>query len=106
MYVTVGLDHYNDQNQYFAAYGTETATQGYNLLGAGVGGSFVNAAGKTVLKLYVEGTNLTNADYQAHLSRLKYFDNPNGAGPGVQPGIFGMGRNVSFKIVIPINIKG
>ncbi len=105
VYVSVNLDHYNNQDRFFAAYGTETATPGYNLLGAGIGGNFVNAAGKPVLKLFIEGTNLTNTDYQAHLSRLKYFDNRNGAGAAVRPGIFGVGSNVSFKIIVPLNLK-
>jgi iron complex outermembrane receptor protein len=35
---------------------------------------------------------------------LKYFDNPT-VPPGVAPGIFNMGRDISFKVVIPFNFS-
>jgi len=38
------------------------------------------------------------------MSRLKYFDNPT-VPFGVQPGIFNMGRNVSFKVVVPFDLS-
>jgi iron complex outermembrane receptor protein len=104
VYGFVGFDHYDAQNRFFAAYGTETYTAGYNLLSAGVGGNIVNAAGNTVLKLFIEGTNLGNVNYQSNMSRLKYFDNPT-VPPGVQPGIFNMGRNISFKVVVPFDLS-
>jgi iron complex outermembrane receptor protein len=103
-YVFMGLEHYNDQNRFFSAYGTETQTAGYNLLSAGFGGHLTNKAGNTIAELFVEGTNLTNTDYQSHLSRLKYFD-PNYVPSAGRPGIFGMGRNVSFKVVVPFNFS-
>ena len=106
VYASVGLDHYNAQNRFFAAYGTETYTAGYNLIGAGFGGNWVSAKGTTIAKLFIEGTNLFNKNYQSNMSRLKYFDNPN-PGPAVAvPGIFNMGRNISFKLVVPFNVKG
>jgi iron complex outermembrane receptor protein len=100
VYAFIGFDHYSAQDRFFSAYGTETYTAGYNLLSAGLGGNVVNPGGKTVLKLFIEGTNLANVNYQSNMSRLKYFDNP-GTAPGVQRGIFNMGRNVSFKVVVP-----
>ncbi|SDE13820.1 iron complex outermembrane recepter protein [Mucilaginibacter pineti] len=105
LYAFVGFDHYSAQNRFFAAYGTETATPGYNLLSAGFGGNIVNKAGQPVLKLFIEGTNLANVNYQSNMSRLKYFDNPETA-PGVQRGIFNMGRNISFKVVVPFGFNG
>lgn len=104
VYGYVGFDHYNAQDRFFAAYRTETYTAGYNLLSAGFGGNIVNAKGVTVLKLFVEGTNLTNENYQSNMSRLKYFDNAVTA-PGVQRGIFNMGRNINFKVVIPFDLS-
>ncbi len=100
-YAFVGFDHYNAQNRFFSAYGTETYTPGYNLLGAGVGVNLVNAAGKKLVELFVEGTNLANVNYQSNMSRLKYFDNPV-VPAGVRPGIFNMGRNVSFSSLSPL----
>ncbi len=104
VYAFVGFDHYNAQDRFFAAYGTETYTAGYNLLSAGIGGNLVNAAGKKVIELFIEGTNLANINYQSNMSRLKYFDNPV-VPPGVEPGIFNMGRNISFKVVIPFDLS-
>jgi len=104
VYAFVGFDHYDAQDRYFAAYGTETYTAGYNLLSAGIGGNIVNAAGNTVLKVFIEGTNLANVNYQSNMSRLKYFDNPT-VPAGVQPGIFNMGRNISFKVIVPFDLS-
>jgi iron complex outermembrane receptor protein len=103
-YAFVGFDHYNAQNRFFSAYGTETYTPGYNLLSGGLGVNLVNPAGKKVLELFVEGTNLANVNYQSNMSRLKYFDNPV-VPAGVRPGIFNMGRNVSFKVVVPFDLS-
>jgi iron complex outermembrane receptor protein len=104
VYAFIGFDHYNAQEHFFAAYGTETYTAGYNLLGAGIGGNLTNAAGKKIVELFIEGTNLANVNYQSNMSRLKYFDNPT-VPPGVQPGIFNMGRNISFKVVVPFDLS-
>jgi iron complex outermembrane receptor protein len=104
VYAFVGFDHYDAQNHFFAAYGTETYTAGYNLLSAGIGGNVVNAKGNKVLEIFIEGTNLGNVAYQSNMSRLKYFDNPT-VPAGVQPGIFNMGRNFSFKVVVPFDLS-
>jgi iron complex outermembrane receptor protein len=103
-YAYIGFDHYNPQNRFFSAYGTETYTAGYNLLSAGVGMKLVNATGKSILEVYLEGTNLANVNYQSNMSRLKYFDNPV-VPPGIQPGIFNMGRNFSLKVVVPFDLS-
>ena len=104
VYAYVGFDHYSAQDRFFAAYGTETYTAGYNLLSAGIGSNLVNAKGRPFVKLFIEGTNLANVNYQSNMSRLKYFDNENTA-PGVQRGIFNMGRNVSFKVIVPFDLS-
>jgi iron complex outermembrane receptor protein len=104
VYAFVGLDHYSAQNRFFSAYGTETYTAGYNLLSAGIGGNLVSSTGKKIMEVFIEGTNLANVNYQSNMSRLKYFDNPT-VPPGVQPGIFNMGRNISFKVVVPFDLS-
>lgn len=104
LYAFVGFDHYDAQNRYFSAYGTETYTPGYNLLSAGIGGNIINSKGEKILELFIEGTNLANVNYQSNMSRLKYFDNPT-VPPGVTPGIFNMGRDISFKVVIPFGFS-
>ena len=103
-YAFLGFDHFNPQNRFFSAYGTETYTAGYNLLSAGIGVNLVNSTGKKVVELFLEGTNLANTNYQSNMSRLKYFDNPV-VPPGIQPGIFNMGRNFSFKVVVPFDLS-
>jgi iron complex outermembrane receptor protein len=104
LYGFFGFDHFSAQDRYFSAYGTETYTAGYNLLSAGLGASLVNASGNKVLELFIEGTNLANVNYQSNMSRLKYFDNPD-VPTGVQPGIFNMGRNITFKLVVPFDLS-
>lgn len=104
IYGFAGFDHFNSQNRFFAAYGTETFTAGYNLLSAGIGANIVNASGRPVVQLNIEATNLANINYQSNMSRLKYFDNPN-VPTGTQPGIFNMGRNISFKVVVPFDLS-
>ncbi|WP_295674952.1 TonB-dependent receptor [uncultured Mucilaginibacter sp.] len=104
VYAFVGFDHFDAQNHYFSAYGTENYTAGYNLVSAGIGGNLVNSAGKKVIELFIEGTNLGNVSYQSNMSRLKYFDNST-VPAGVQPGIFNMGRNISFKVVVPFDLS-
>ncbi len=104
-YGEVGFDHFSAQDRFFAAYGTETYTAGYNLISAGVGANIVNHAGNPIMKIFIEGTNLGDVNYQSKLSRLKYFENHNASGPGVAPGIFNMGRNVSFKVIVPFEFS-
>ncbi|WP_214073872.1 TonB-dependent receptor [Mucilaginibacter sp. dw_454] len=104
IYAFVGLDHYSAQNRFFSAYGTETYTAGYNLISAGLGGNLTNSKGDKVLELFIEGTNLGDVNYQSNMSRLKYFDNTDTA-PGVQRGIYNMGRNISFKVIVPFNFQ-
>ena len=60
----------------------ETKTDGYNLLSAGLGGSF--SLFKNDLSVIISGNNLTNKTYINHLSRLK------------PDGIFNMGRNINL----------
>ena len=87
-FVALNLDWNMAQNHFYAAGGTETATPAYLLLGASAGTDII-IKGKTRFSLYVIGSNLTDQAYMPHLSRLKYI------------GIANMGRNVSFKLVVP-----
>lgn len=97
-YVKIGTDWYASQNHFFAAYGTETATPGYVLLNMGAGTDVV-WGNKARFSLYVSANNLTDVAYQSHLSRLKYAETNNATG---RKGIFNMGRNISFRLLIPI----
>ncbi len=57
--------------------------------------------GKKIAELYVTADNLLNKAYQNHLSRLKYADDNTATG---RRGVFNMGRNITFKIVVPIQL--
>jgi len=98
-YVSVGIENYFKQRNVYSANGTETPTSGYTLLNAGFGTDFIHK-GRTIASVFITANNLTNKAYQNHLSRLKYTDINNVTG---RQGIYNMGRNFTFKILIPIN---
>ncbi len=100
-FVKIGITSFFDQNHYYAAYGTETATRGYTLLNAGIGADIVSNK-KSLFSILINGNNLTDVAYQSHLSRLKYFDSNNVTG---RPGVFNMGRNISFKLIVPLDLN-
>lgn len=97
-YVKIGVDNYFKQNYFYEAFGTETATPGYTLLNAGIGAD-VFSKKRSLFSIYISANNLTNVAYQSHLSRLKYLDENNANG---RKGVFNMGRNFSFKLIVPI----
>jgi iron complex outermembrane receptor protein len=93
------VDHTFDQNHPFTAYGTETATNGYTLLNAGITAN-INSKNKTLFSLYLLGNNLSDVAYQNHLSRLKYTDENPVTG---RQGVFNMGRNFTVRLNIPLS---
>ena len=101
------LEYYANQDRVYAAYGTETRTPGYTLMNASIGGNFVSKEGKTVFSLYLMANNIFGVTYWDHLSRLKYFygnyKNPSITDDPREHGIYGMGRNISFKLDFPFN---
>ncbi|WP_345006873.1 TonB-dependent receptor [Snuella lapsa] len=80
-YVFVKLKSVFEQNK---VGDFEDNTPGYNLLNAGLGGSFMCL--KRELTVMLTGNNLANKTYISHLSRLK------------TDGIFNMGRNINIGI--------
>ena len=99
LYVAVGLDCYLKQTHIYSADDTETATPGYALLSLSAG-TDLQVKGKKIAELYVTADNLLNKAYQNHLSRLKYADENSVTG---RRGVYNMGRNITFKLVVPIN---
>ena len=99
LYLKLEIDNNFAQEQVFTTYNTETATPGYTLLNFGAGAEFTNKEGKTLFKLYFSANNLTDKAYQNHLSRLKYSSENLATG---RTGVFNMGRNLSFKILVPL----
>lgn len=100
-YIQIGIDKYFNQNNFYKAYNTETATPGYTLLNAGFGAD-VLWKNKTLFSVYIHASNLTDVAYQSHLSRLKYEDINNATG---RAGVFNMGRNISIKVLMPIDFR-
>lgn len=66
----------------------ETRTGGYSLLSAGIESSF--QLQKVLLKLGINGTNLTDKAYVSHLSRFK------------PDGIFNIGRSINVNLKVEI----
>ena len=56
---------------------------------------------KKIAEVYITADNLLNRAYQNHLSRLKYTDMNVVTG---RQGVYNMGRNVTFKLVVPISL--
>jgi iron complex outermembrane recepter protein len=101
-YIKAGVDYYFKQDKVFYKFGNETVTPDYGLLNAGIGAD-VCSNGKTLFSIFIYGSNLTDLAYQSNMSRLKYAD-PNYVNG--RTGVFNMGRNISFKLLIPLNFKG
>jgi iron complex outermembrane receptor protein len=101
-YFRLQLEHTFAQDRYFAAFDTEMATPAYTLINAGLGTDLADDKGRTLLSLYLTGSNLFDVGYQSHLSRLKYADLNYASG---RRGVFNMGRNVSVKVVVPLRFR-
>lgn len=78
----------------------ETVTPRYALLSLSAG-TDVQIRGKKIAELYITADNLLNKAYQNHLSRLKYADENTVTG---RRGVYNMGRNITFKVVVPIEL--
>ena len=99
-FVAANIECYLAQNHIHSANDTETRTPSYTLLNLSAG-TDIMVSGRKVAELYVVANNLLDRAYQSHLSRLKYLD-PNPV-TGRQ-GVYNMGRNVTFKLVVPLEL--
>jgi iron complex outermembrane recepter protein len=97
-YASLQFDNVGAQNNPFTGYNTETKTTGYTLINIGAG-AHITKKDKQLFSISLVAQNLTDIDYQSHLSRLKYTDENILTG---RTGIFNMGRNYSLKINIPL----
>jgi iron complex outermembrane receptor protein len=100
VYFRAEADSYATQNRFYALNDTETRTPDYTLINAGLGSTLKQKSGKTLCEVFIQADNLFNVAYQSNLNRLKYFEyyssSPNG-----RSGIYNIGRNVSFKVIVP-----
>lgn len=101
LYASLGVEIYQKQDRVLLAFNTETPTPGYTLTNLGFGADVTANSKKTLFSVYVSATNIFDVAYQNHQSRFKYLDvNPLTG----RRGIYGMGRNVSVKLVVPIEL--
>ena len=98
LYLAAGLDCYLKQTHIYSADDTETPTPAYALVSLSAG-TDIQVKRRKVAELYVTADNLLNRAYQNHLSRLKYADENVVTG---RRGVYNMGRNITFKVVVPI----
>lgn len=78
-----------------------TAAKGYALISAGVGGDIVSKE-RTVCSIYVTCTNLFDTPYMDYMSKFKYYPVNYTTG---RVGVFNMGRNISIKLLLPLDFK-
>ncbi len=100
-FVKIGVDYYFRQNHFYAAYGTETATPAYALLNMNIGAD-VYFNNKMFFTFIASAENLLDEAYQSHLSRLKYAPENFAT---ARNGVYDMGRNVGFKIIVPFTLS-
>jgi len=98
-YLSLGVEHNFKQNKIYSANMTETVTPAYTLLNAGFG-TELKWKGKTRASVFIAANNILDKAYQNHLSRLKYADTNSVTG---REGVYNMGRNFSFKVLIPLD---
>jgi iron complex outermembrane receptor protein len=116
-YFKFGLEHDWAQRDIYSAQYTELPSYAYTLLNAGIGTNFISKRDKHLLcSFFINCTNLANIAYVDHTARTQYFWAYNGANDptnfGRVPatvtmqseGIYNMGRNIGFKLIIPIGI--
>ncbi len=102
VYIKASTDKTFKQHKAFTGFDTETITNGYTLLNAGLGADIANSKKKTVFSFHVSVTNIADVAYQNHLSRLKYAAQNMNTG---RQGVFNTGRNFSVKVNIPLDFS-
>jgi iron complex outermembrane recepter protein len=103
-YARIAMEYYAKQDRAYLADNTETPTPGYTLFDAGVGGDVTKKNGKVLCSIHLAVSNIFDIAYQSHLSRLKYFE-PYPNNLTGRSGIYDIGRNISLKVIFPIDIR-
>jgi len=102
LYIRVEADKTFEQDKFFTGYDTETGTNGYLLINAGIGADIVNNKNKALFSLHLGVMNLGDVAWQNHLSRLKYAATNMLTG---RTGVFNTGRNFSVKLNVPLEFS-
>jgi iron complex outermembrane recepter protein len=95
---------YNGLNTALTPYeyaASTSATKGYALFNAGIGGDIISKR-RTFFQLYIICNNLFNTSYIDYMSRFKYYPVNYTTG---RVGVFNMGRNLSIKVIVPLDFK-
>lgn len=114
-FIKIGVSGYAQQNKVYQEYAiynglsntdpeaqaSKAATKGYALLNLAWGGD-LQSKGRTFAKLYFVVNNLLNTTYMDYMSRFKYYPVNQVTN---RVGVFNMGRNISIKLVIPLDIR-
>ena len=100
LFVSAGIECYLKQNHIYRADETETETPSYTLLNLQAG-TDIQIGSKKLAEFYIIADNLLDKAYQNHLSRLKYADFNVVTG---RQGVFNMGRNITMKLIVPIDL--
>ena len=81
---------------------SQNAEAGYTLFNAGIGGHILKSNSREFCQLYIICNNLLNTGYMDYMSRFKYYP----VNPATnRVGVFNMGRNISVKLIIPVDFK-
>ena len=102
LFVKAEYNAFGKQNRVLLENGSETITPSYALLNAGLGADINKKNRSTLFSFYFTVNNILDKAYQNHLSRLKYADENSTTG---RSGVFNMGRNFSFKVIVPLTFK-
>lgn len=100
-YFKLEINTFFKQNRPFTGFDTETATNGYTLLNAGLGFD-IKGKKDPVCNIHLGILNILDQSYQNHLSRLKYTAVNESTG---RAGVFNPGRNFSVKLQIPFEVR-
>ncbi len=94
---------YNGTTDPLLLKASNSPTPGYLLLNAGAGTDLLKK-GRKMCSIYVSVNNLANLPYIDYMSRFKYYD-ANLANGVNRVGVYNMGRNISFKVLIPLDFR-
>ena len=100
-YLRVDMEHCFKQDKIYYKFNNETITPAYTLLNIGVGSSVVFKS-HTIFSIYLYAQNIADIAYQSNMSRLKYKDTNEVTG---RIGVYEMGRNINFKVNIPLSFR-
>jgi iron complex outermembrane receptor protein len=83
---------------------SRTPTKAYTLLSAGIGADIMKNNGQKACTIFINVDNILNEKYMDYMSRFKYLP-VNFASNPHRVGVYNLGRNISFKLLIPVDFR-